>query len=225
MADKDYSQLDSASTAGDTDLLAIYPTGGPLKKLTFSTFKSFVVTALGSTYLTVANNLSDLASASSARANLGLGTAATMASSAFFQVANNLSEIASAPTARSNLGAAAALAPTITGGMTLSGSTKQNVQALGALDLDLSVSDFFTKSISANSTFAFSNPTANRAQAFVLELTISSAAVPTWPASVQWENGFNPSSTLGNGRHVLGFVTFDGGTTWTGMVGARAAAA
>ncbi len=46
-----------------------------------------------------ANNLSDLASASSARANLGLGTAAQLASSALFQVANNLSEVASAATA------------------------------------------------------------------------------------------------------------------------------
>ena len=41
------------------------------------------------------------------------------------------------------------VAPTITSGMTFSGSTKQNVQAMGALDVDLSVGEFFTKSISA----------------------------------------------------------------------------
>jgi len=216
MADKDYSQLTSASSAADTDLLAIYPVGGPLKKFAWSDFVAQVITALGASYLTVANNLSDLASASSARANLGLGTAATLASSALFQVANNLSEVANAATARTNIGAAASSAPTITSGMTFSGSTKQNVQAMGALDVDLSVGEFFTKSISANSTFTFSNATAAKAQAFVLELTVSSSATQTWPATVDWPSGTAPA--LPNGRHLLGFVTVDGGTTWSGTV-------
>lgn len=55
-------------------------------------------------YLVPANNLSDLVSASTARTNLGLGTAATFASTAFSQTANNLSDLASASTARTNLG-------------------------------------------------------------------------------------------------------------------------
>lgn len=54
--------------------------------------------------LRVANNLSDLNSASAARTNLGLGTAATSASTDFLLVANNLSDLASASTARTNLG-------------------------------------------------------------------------------------------------------------------------
>ena len=66
-------------------------------------------------------NLSDLASAPTARSNLGLGTAALAAASAFdpagaaaavlassLQQANNLSDVASAATARSNLGLAGA---------------------------------------------------------------------------------------------------------------------
>jgi len=221
VADKTPDQLTSATSASSSDLLLIYPTGGPLKKFTFSTFMAQVITALGGTVLTAANNLSDLASASSARANLGLGTAATLASSALFQVANNLSEVANAATARSNIGAAAADAPAITGGLTLTGSTKQNVQAAAGTDFDLAVSEFFTKSISANTTFTFSNPTASKAMCFVLELTISSGAVPTWPASVKWDSGIKPS--FSNGRNVIGFVSFDGGTTWTGIVGAFSA--
>jgi hypothetical protein len=217
VADKDYSQLTSATTINDTDLLAVYPTGGPLKKVTWSTFKTLVANAIAGTYLTVANNLSDLASASSARANLGLGSAATLASTALFQVANNLSEVANAAQARANIGAAASDAPTITSGMTFSGSTKQNVTAVAGNTFDLSQGEFFTKSLSSSASFTFSNATASKAQAFVIELTISSSAVPTWPASVDWPGGVTP--TFGNGTHLVGFITFNGGTDWRGIVG------
>ena len=50
------------------------------------------------------NNLSDLDNASTARSNLGLGTAATSASTSFLQVVNNLGDITSATTARGHLG-------------------------------------------------------------------------------------------------------------------------
>lgn len=110
------------------------------------------------------------------------------------------------------------VAATLNLGLTQTGSTKQSVTAMAALDIDLSANDFFTKSISTNSTFTFSNATASVAQAFILQLTISSAAIPTWPASVTWAGGVVP--TFGNGRSLIGFVTMNGGTTWTGIPGA-----
>jgi hypothetical protein len=168
----------------------------------------------------VDTNLSDLASAAAARANMGLGTAATLASSALFQVANNGSEVANAPAFRTNIGAAASSAPTITGGMTFSGSSKGNVQALAALDVDVSVAETQTKAISSNSTFTFSGATASKAQGFILKLTISADAEPTWPAAVLWRGGVEPE--LGNGVHLVGFWTDDGGTTWYGFLVGRA---
>ena len=54
--------------------------------------------------LAKASNLSDLVSFSTARTNLGLGSAATQADTYFLQAANNLSDLASVTTARSNLG-------------------------------------------------------------------------------------------------------------------------
>lgn len=54
--------------------------------------------------LAIANNLSDVGSAVTARSNLGLGSAATYAATSFLQAANNFSDVSSASTARSNLG-------------------------------------------------------------------------------------------------------------------------
>lgn len=216
MADKTLDQLTAATTASDTDLVPIYPSGGPLKKVTWAVLKSLMQTALGSAYLQVSSNLSDLANAVTARANLGLGTAATLASSALFQVANNLSEVSNAATARTNLGAAAAASPTITGGMTFSGAVAQNVQAVSGTDIDWSDAEIQTKAISSNTTFTFSGITASKAQAIILILTISSSAAPTWPAAVDWSDGAAPD--LPNGTHMLGFITHDGGTTVLGVV-------
>lgn len=59
-------------------------------------------------------NLSDLVSASTARTNLGLGSAATQASTVFCQTANNLSDVANAGTARTNLGLGGGFSGTVT---------------------------------------------------------------------------------------------------------------
>ena len=70
--------LVTASTLNNPDLLLVWPyaAGGPLEAMSWATFKAQMQAALGSSYLTPGNNLSDLGNPTTARTNLGLGTAA-----------------------------------------------------------------------------------------------------------------------------------------------------
>lgn len=107
----------------------------------------------------------------------------------------------------------------VAGVFTLTGTTKQNVKAIAAADIDLSSASLFTKAIAANTAFTFSNlPVADEdGMAFAVRLTITSAAVPSWPASVKWPGGTKPP--LPNGTHLIGFLSFDDGATWEAILG------
>jgi hypothetical protein len=96
----------------------------------------------------------------------------------------------------------------------LNGPQQQTVVAVSALEVNCALGNYFTKTITSNSTFTFANAPANRAFAFTLELTHTSGTV-TWPASVKWPNDTAP--TLDNGKtSLLVFVTDNGGTRWRG---------
>lgn len=94
------------------------------------------------------------------------------------------------------------------------GSQRESIVAVPALEIDCSLGNYFTKTINGNSTFTFVNAPSTRAYAFTLELTVTSGIV-TWPASVAWPNGIAPS--LDNGKtSLLVFITDDAGTRWRG---------
>jgi len=104
--------------------------------------------------------------------------------------------------------------PELTTAPYVNGSYRGNVVAVAALNIDCSLGNYFTKTISANSTFTFSNAPASRSYAFTFELTHTSGTV-TWPASVQWPGGTAPALSTGK-THLFVFVTDDGGTRWRG---------
>lgn len=104
------------------------------------------------------------------------------------------------------------VAPTITG-------LKETKVAVAALDIDLSLGNYFTKTISGNTTFTVSNvPPSGTVAAFILELTNAGSANITWFSGVTWSYGITPNSFTTSGVDVVAFYTFDGGTTWRGFV-------
>ena len=104
---------------------------------------------------------------------------------------------------------------TFNAGLSVDGAYEQTAETVGALDIDLSTGNYFTKTISADSTFTFSNPPASgTVGSFTLELTHTSGTV-TWPTSVKFNSDTAPTLTTGK-THLFFFVTDDGGTRYRG---------
>ena len=99
----------------------------------------------------------------------------------------------------------------------VSGAYSGNVVSVAALNIDCSAGNYFTKAISSNSTFTFSNiPTSGTAYSFTLEVDVTGTSTTiTWPASVKWTADTAPSLT-DTKTHLFMFVTNDGGITWRG---------
>ena len=103
----------------------------------------------------------------------------------------------------------------VAGAFNIDGPYKQVAEAVSALQIDLSTGNYFTKTISGNSTFTFANPPASgTVGSFTLELTHSSGTV-TWPSSVKFNSDTAPTLTTGK-THLFFFVTDDGGTRYRG---------
>lgn len=118
--------------------------------------------------LLAANNLSDVASVGAARTNLGLGSAALLASSAFLQPSNNLSDVASTTTARTNLGlgtaatmaasAGGTIVASVSGAFTAGDLIESNDTAGTSVDSGVPASWFGVQEFSANAVWAASTP-------------------------------------------------------------------
>lgn len=85
----------------------------------------------------------------------------------------------------------------------------------GATAINMESGNMVTATIGGATTFSFTNPPAGGG--FILVLTNGGSAAITWPASVDWEGGTEPSWTA-SGVDLVTFLTVDSGTTWHGVL-------
>ena len=91
---------------------------------------------------------------------------------------------------------------------------KETKTAMGANNIDLSLGNVFTKTISGATTLTVSNiPTTGTVAYMILELTNGASSAITWFSGVKWSGGTAPTLTT-SGKDILSFYTHDGGTTW-----------
>lgn len=90
----------------------------------------------------------------------------------------------------------------------------------GSTTLNLNNAEVFTVNPGgSNLTISLSSvPAAGKVGAFIIEFTAGSAggAVITYWGTITWQGGAAPALSS-TGRDLIGFITHDGGTTWTGV--------
>lgn len=107
-----------------------------------------------------------------------------------------------------------ATTPVITG-------LREKSVAVAASDINLSLGNYFTRTISGTTTFTVSNvATSGDVAAFILILTNGGSATVNWFSGVTWAGGTGPALTA-SGVDIIGFFTINGGTTWRGMLLAK----
>jgi hypothetical protein len=88
----------------------------------------------------------------------------------------------------------------------------------GGTAINLSVGNFFSKTITTTTTFTVTNvPTSGTAIVIILDITNGGSQTITWWSNLKWVGGTAPTLTAA-GRDALGFYTYDNGSTWTGLV-------
>jgi len=88
--------------------------------------------------------------------------------------------------------------------------------AMAAHDVNLTLGNVQTYTLSGGQTVTFSNPPASgTAGSFTMIVTNGGSATLTWPTSVDWPAATAPALTA-SGVDLLFFTTIDGGTIWYG---------
>lgn len=78
-------------------------------------------------------------------------------------------------------------------------------QAISGTSIDWATGNVFTKTLSANTTFTFSNQSSGQTIVVRITNTASNYTV-TWPGSVLWSGGTAPVQTIGAKSDVYTFI-------------------
>jgi hypothetical protein len=120
---------------------------------------------------------------------------------------------------------------TFAGDVTFSNAITEDYNAVsdssGTTTVDLSTGTNFSSTLSANTTFDFTNPAASGSvSAFTLKIVQDASAsgyTVTWPTEVDWPSATAPTLTAtASAVDYFVFITHDGGTTYYGFTAGQA---
>ena len=102
------------------------------------------------------------------------------------------------------------------------GETLVTANSSTSYTIDLTNGNAFKITLTGNCTFTFSNPPASGTQGSFTLILIqdgTGSRTATWPGSVTWPAGSEPTltTTATTGTDVFVFSTNDGGTVWYGF--------
>ena len=101
------------------------------------------------------------------------------------------------------------------GTLHIQGNQVGAIVAMAANDVDCSLGNYFTKTITASTTFTFSNVPSGVEYSFTMEVTLNGSNSIGWPTSVKWNADTAPTLTDGKTQLFM-FLTSNGGTRWRG---------
>jgi len=187
------SQFTQIVTLASGDYFPVVQTSG-------TTNKAVQVGALDQRYFVVASGNKAQSTADSA---LSSGNAA-LVSATSAQASGNAALV---------LGATAALKLPLSGGV-VSGQFAQNIVPLSLYGsgINTALGNYFTATLSGNSTVVISGAPSGVAYSFAYEVNHQTGTI-TWPAAVSWPSATAPTLTTGK-THIFMFVTDDSGTNW-----------
>jgi len=197
-----YSQLPTGDTVPGTDAAALASGNAAL-------VDAATAQASGNAALVVgAQGISDAATAL-ASGNAGIADAGVALSSGNAALSTSAVALASG-----NAGIASADSKLPISGGTVAGQFTQNIVALGLYGsgIDCSLGNYFTATISGDSTVVISGAPSSVAYSFTYEV-LHEAGTITWPTEVEWASSTAPTLTTDK-THLFIFVTDDGGSRW-----------
>lgn len=116
--------------------------------------------------------------------------------------------------ASGNAGLSSAVLKLPLSGGVVSGQFAQNIVSLGlnGSGINTALGNYFTATLSGNSTVTFTGTPSSVAYSFTYEV-LQQAGTITWPTAVVWPSATAPTLTT-NRTHLFMFVTDDNGSTW-----------
>jgi len=214
---------DFTASTGSTVVLTVGATVGDIVDImafgSFSVADVYSQAASDARFAQLSNNLSDLASATTARTNLGVEIGTDVQAFDADTTKNDVSNtftVDQAITAELKADSYNEAHQTVT---STSNATTVNCEAGNSA----------THTLTENTTFTFANPPATgTAFSFSLKIVQDSGATGyavTWPAAVDWPAATAPTLTAtASAVDVFVFATHDGGTTWYGFTAGQALA-